>query len=372
MTDHPTWGRGRDPRTLGVMDAAFVGAVSARCAEVVREPLDDLPDLPGLADFLAPAQELTAGGKRGRARLCAAGWRAVGGAELAEPLIGAGCALELFQAAALVHDDVIDDAATRRGRPASHVRFAALVAGGAPDPARFGANAAILLGDLLLVLAQREMRRAADLVPDHRSAALRIWEVMTAEVAVGQYLDVRASTGELLEEPLETALDRSLTVIRHKSARYSVEHPLVLGAALAGGSPGLLASLSRVGEPLGEAFQLRDDDLGVFGDPAVTGKPAGDDLREGKRTPIVHLGLALAAPEDTAFLRARLGDPTLSAADVDRIRAILIGSGARERHESLIADRHRRATEAIDAAPLDAETRSALHALAGALTRRTA
>ena len=151
-----------------------------------------------------------------------------------------------------------------------------------------------------------------------------------------------------------------------------MEHPLVLGAALAGGSPGLLASLSRVGEPLGEAFQLRDDDLGVFGDPAVTGKPAGDDLREGKRTPIVHLGLALAAPEDTAFLRARLGDPTLSAADVDRIRAILIGSGARERHESLIADRHRRATEAIAAAPLDAETRSALHALAGALTRRTA
>lgn len=351
---------------------AYVAAVSARCAEVVLEPLGDLPPLDGLEDFLAPAQELLRGGKRGRARLCAAGWRAVGGAATAEAIVRAGSALELFQAAALVHDDVIDDAATRRGQPSSHVRFTALHPGGPTDPVRFGVSGAILLGDLLLVLAQREMRRAADLVPSHGSSALRIWELMTAEVAVGQYLDVRASTRELVDESLEGALERSLTVIRHKSARYSVEHPLVLGAALGGGTADVLAALGRVGAPLGEAFQLRDDDLGVFGDPSVTGKPAGDDLREGKRTPIVHLGLALASPEDAAFLRESLGDAGLGPDAVDRIRAILIASGARDRHEALIAERHRSAVEAIAVAPLDEGSRAELVVLADALTRRTA
>lgn len=351
------------------MDARLIDAVSARCAAVVREPLAELDLGNELRDFLTPAWDLTAGGKRGRARLCAAGWHAVGGPDLAAPIVHAGSALELFQAAALVHDDVIDDAATRRGLPASHVQFANLLPRG-PMAARFGVNAAILLGDLLLMLAQREIRRAADLVRD-ATEAIRIWELMTAEVAVGQYLDVWASM-QSLEEPLEDALARALTVIRHKSGRYSVEHPLVLGAALGGGSPEVLAALSEIGAPLGEAFQLRDDDLGVFGDPSVTGKPAGDDLREGKRTPIVLLGLALADPHDAAFLRTCLGDPVLGAAAVARIRSILIDSGARDRHEELIESRYRRASKAISAAPLSPEVQAELLGLADAMTRRSA
>ncbi|NCD19549.1 MAG: polyprenyl synthetase family protein [Actinobacteria bacterium] len=355
------------------MDAGYVEAVSVRCAEVVREPLADLPDLGiELRDFLAPAWDLTAGGKRGRARLCAAGWRAVGATGPHDPVVGAGCALELFQAAALVHDDIIDDAATRRGLPASHVRFASLHPGGPTDPVRFGANAAILLGDLLLVLAGREMRRAAGLVPAHAAGALEIWELMTAEVAVGQYLDIWASTRPLIEESLGVALERALTVVRHKSARYSVEHPLVLGAALGGGSPEELAALRRIGTPLGEAFQLRDDELGVFGDPGVTGKPAGDDLREGKRTPLIIVGLALAAPADAGFIRGRLGDPRLDDHEVDRIRRILVASGALDRHEDLIAERVLATSAAIDAAPLDEAVRTELRALADTLTRRRA
>ncbi|MGM0385337.1 MAG: polyprenyl synthetase family protein [Actinomycetota bacterium] len=355
------------------MDAAYVEAVSARCAQVVREPLTDLPDLGSeLTDFLSPAWDLIAGGKRGRARLCAAGWRAVGASGSPDPVVGAGCALELFQAAALVHDDVIDGAATRRGLPASHVRFATIHPGGPTDPDRFGANAAILLGDLLLVLAQREMRRAAGLVPDCATPALEIWELMTAEVAVGQYLDIWASTRPLVEEPLERALERALTVARHKSARYSVEHPLVLGAALGGGEPEVLAALGRIGTPLGEAFQLRDDELGVFGDPSVTGKPAGDDLREGKRTPLAILGMALATSVDADFIRRNLGNAHLDPDGVDRIRGTIVTSGARDRHEDLIAERVRLASAAIDAAPLTDGARTELRSLADTLTRRRA
>ena len=354
----------------GLLD--FVEAVSARCTAVLREPVTDLPDLgEALEQLLVPAAILLGGGKRIRAQLCAVGWKAAGGEVSDTAVVRAGSALELFQAAALVHDDVIDDADTRRGQPAIHILFAGLHPGaaGVGDAATFGMHAAILLGDLILVLAHREMRRAGEIAPGGRAAA-RIWDLMTAEVAVGQYLDVRASVQPLVRERLESALAGALLVVRHKSARYSVQHPLVLGAALAGGDPTLLSALGRIGLPLGEAFQLRDDELGVFGDPRRTGKPAGDDILEGKRTPLVLLGLEMCPPDDSAFLRASLGNRSLGVDAIARIRTVLRTSGAVERHEALIAERYDEAMAALEGAPLTAGIREHLRAMAVALTRR--
>lgn len=351
----------------GLLDLAR--AVAGRCTVVLQEPEADLPGLgQDLRTFLEPARSLLEGGKRMRAQLCAVGWQAAGGAPDAPAIIHAGCALELFQAAALVHDDVIDDAGTRRGRPASHVRFAALHPAGGDAAAAFGTHAAILLGDLLLVLAHREWRRASTGAPD--AAADEIWDLMTAEVAIGQYLDVHASI--LPIEHGDRALARALHVVRHKSARYSVEHPLVLGAALGGADPEMRAALARVGLPLGEAFQLRDDDLGIFGDPARTGKPAGDDLLEGKRTPLILYGLQMCEPGDAALIRNSLGTRPLEDAVVQRIRAALVGSGAVERHERLIATKHDEALRAIAAPAVPAHVAGILRDLAAALTLRDA
>lgn len=354
------------------MVPSFIEAVSARVLAVLGEPREYLPDLSDdLTVFLAPALDLLSSGKRTRARLCFEGWRCAGGSPGHEAVVLAGSALELFQAAALVHDDIIDDADMRRGMPSAHVRFAEMHRQGADAPAaRFGASAAILLGDLLLVLAQAEIGRATRALSTPRTEA--IWNQMTGEVAVGQYLDVRASLLPLPDDSLESALAGAMRVVRHKSARYSVEHPLVLGAALGGADEDVLRALGAFGAPLGEAFQLRDDELGVFGDPGVTGKPAGDDLLEGKRTPLILIGLQMAGATDREFIRAHLGDRALGESAVERIRSILVGSGAVERHEHLIRELRERALAALAAAPVDEEARTRLEGLADSLTRRRA
>jgi len=349
----------------------FVTAVSERCALVVEEPISDLPDVaPALETFLEPARVLLRGGKRMRAQLLALGWSAAGGPPGAAA-VHAGAALELFQAAALVHDDIIDNADTRRGHPSTHIHFARRSPGdpAAHASAAYGTHAAILLGDLLLVLSHREMRRATAHAPDP-VVVDEIWDRMTAEVAVGQYLDVRGGIEGCGGDGSVAAMDRSLQVIRHKSARYSVEHPLVLGGALAGASPALRDALTAIGLPLGEAFQLRDDDLGVFGDPARTGKPAGDDLIEGKCTPLVILGLEMSTPDDAAFLRQSLGDRSLGPEAIERIRGFLRASGAVSRHEELIEGRRAEALTAIDTAPIPEDIRTSLRRVADTLTRR--
>lgn len=353
--------------------APYVEAVTARVLSVLKEPSRDLPELDAeLPTFLAPARDLLAGGKRTRARLALEGWRSAGGAVTHEAAVIAGSALELFQAAALVHDDIIDAADTRRGMPAAHVRFAAAHTQfdgvGAAD--HFGQSAALLLGDLLLVLAQAEMSRAVRLAD--APGAEEVWRLMTAEVAIGQYLDVRASHLPLSAGSLPAALDAALRVVRHKSARYSVEHPLAFGAALARADERLMAALRAFGTPLGEAFQLRDDDLGIFGDPAVTGKPAGDDLLEGKRTPLILLGMEMAAPADREALRGHLGDRSAGSAGVQLVREILLRSGAVERHEGMIAQLRARSLAVLAGAPLAPEARGRLAELADALTRRHA
>ena len=345
----------------------FVDAVAAGCASALDAFTATYSDQGQVAaEFTSPARQLLAGGKRARPRLADAAWRAFGGAPLDEAIVRAGTSLELFQAAALVHDDVVDAAQTRRGMPAAHRQFAAQHA--ARDwrgPATsYGDAGALLLGDLLLALSQREIEQSARRAPGGE-AAREIYQEMTSEVAFGQFLDIRGAAAA--QEPDVAA---ALAVVRHKSARYSVEHPLTLGAALAGASAGARAALAAFGLPLGEAFQLRDDELGVFGDPQVTGKPAGDDLAEGKRTVLVLLGLQLAPAGEAAFLRDSLGDRQLPAAAVERIRHILTASGAHQRHEELIAQRYRQALDALDAVPVDVAARGELADIAAALVAR--
>jgi len=227
---------------------------------------------------------------------------------------------------------------------------------------QYGAAAAILLGDLLLGWAD-DMLRHCGFEPDHVAAGLTLFEQCRTEVIAGQFLDVSVQARGRAD--VETAM----TVLRFKSAKYSIERPLHIGAALAGASDAQIAQLSRFGLPLGEAFQLRDDLLGVFGDPATTGKPAGDDLVEGKRTVLVALALDAAPQADAQRLDAALGTP-LDEADVDDLRGIIDRSGAREQVESVIGELADRAVASLRSADIDADARGVLTELAAAATQR--
>jgi geranylgeranyl diphosphate synthase type I len=315
-----------------------------------------------LAVFTEALTDLLAGGKRLRPAFCYWGWRAAGGAD-DEAAVRAATSLELLQACALVHDDVMDGSDTRRGKPAVHRRFAALHRGnewlgGAED---FGVGAAILMGDLCLSWAD-ELLMASGLPVDALMRAKPLYDEMRTELMAGQYLD-------LLEQARGGgSIERAARVIRFKSAKYTIERPLHLGVALAGGSAELMDVFSAYGLPLGEAFQLRDDVLGVFGDPAETGKPAGDDLREGKRTILVVMAMEAASPAQASELRRNLGDPGLGADGVESLRAIIRETGALDAVEARIASL---TAEAVDAlVSLDPGPRAVLEGLAVAATAR--
>lgn len=338
-----------------------------------RELAEHVPDVDPL---LTEMRTAVRGGKRMRAALCHASYRAHVGGPTSTPsdaVVAVGAALELFQAAALVHDDVMDASDTRRGRPAAHRSFAATHAssGWTGDGDAFGTSGAILLGDLLLVASERQMSAAvAGLDAGTAARARAVFDRMRTEVTVGQYLDVLAQHRPWGEDP-QVDETRARHVVRAKSARYSVEHPITLGAVLAGADDEALARCRRVGLPLGEAFQLRDDLLGVFGDPAVTGKPAGDDLREGKRTVLVARTLGAAEPDDARLVRESLGRP-LGEPEVTAVRAAIVRSGAVEAVEALIAELVEPALAELTAAPLAEPGRGELVALARRLVDRAA
>jgi geranylgeranyl diphosphate synthase type I len=324
----------------------------------VAELINDIsPQTHPLTEELAG---LLDGGKRLRAAFCYWSWRAHGGESAgpgADSVIDVMAALELFQAAALFHDDVIDDSDVRRGRPTAHRSFAAQARElGAPAPDPFGVAAAILLGDLTLLLAQRRVRQRsryprARQPSDGYPGRLRAY---ANEVMAGQYLDILGQVADWTHDPL-LAEQHALSVVRAKSARYSVEHPLAMGALLAGADPTAVTRIRAYGLPVGVAFQLRDDFLGVFGDPAVTGKPAGDDLREGKRTVLITRTYQLAETGDRTFIRDRLGAPDLSSAEIDRFRSIITSSGASDQVEALIAQHTATGLAALTEAPPLAE-----------------
>ncbi|MFD1832276.1 polyprenyl synthetase family protein [Streptomyces desertarenae] len=308
---------------------------------------------------------LAAGGKRLRPVLCCCGWQAAGGGDLT-PVVPAAASLELFHTFALIHDDVMDRSPTRRGRPTVHRTLATRVSGrpGCLDAERFGDNGAILLGDLAMVWSD-ELLHAGGPTSVQLAAARPVLNAMRSEVVYGQYLDLLAGTD------LGSGLEAALTVVRYKTAKYTVERPLQLGAALAGGDGRVLEACSAYGVPLGEAFQLRDDVLGVFGDPAVTGKSRLDDLREGKHTPLLAIALRRADRTQTRTLRTLVGDPGLDEEGAARIRDILRATGALDTVEHMIDERHRQAVGSLRRSPFPVSVQAALHRLATAATART-
>jgi len=343
--------RARVHKTL----AAFLAGKRDRLTRVDRalvpviEAIDDL---------------VLGGGKRLRPAFAYWGYRAAGGADRDE-VVATVCALEFVQASALIHDDVMDDSDTRRGGPAAHRRFGLIhhEAHWLGNPAAFGTAAAILLGDLCLVWSD-ELLHGAGLDPVTLARARPVFDEMRTEVTVGQYLDLHTQvTGD-------TSTQRASLVARYKSAKYTVERPLLLGAAIAGAPPEVAAAYSAYGLPLGEAFQLRDDVLGVFGDPGVTGKPARDGLREGKRTYLVAAALEAAGDAAGQALRDGLGDPDLDADGVDRLREIITATGALARTEQRIAALTATAIEALKGVDLAPEGAAVLEQLAAAATRR--
>ena len=312
------------------------------------------------------------GGKRLRPAFAYWGYRAVTpGPEdrVDDEALRLFSALELLHACALVHDDVIDGSATRRGMPTAHVQFADLHRGrgwrGSAD--QFGLSAAILLGDLSLVWAD-DIVAAADLPDDGRQRVQRVWSDIRTEVLGGQYLDIVA------ESSGEYSIATAMNVNTYKTASYTVTRPLQLGAAAAADRPDVQALFGGLGTDLGVAFQLRDDVLGVFGDPAVTGKPSGDDLRAGKRTVLLAEAVDRADRDDPAgaeLLRSSVGTD-LSEAKVRQLCSVIESVGALAAVEEHISMLTRRVLEELQRAPINAPARAGLTELAGLAANRSA
>ena len=335
---------------------------AVRAAAVgLAEELTAIDD--GLASMATMLTDAADGGKRLRGALVRWAYTAHGGAD-PDDVNGAAVAVELVHLSALVHDDVIDRSDLRRGRPSVHARAAADHPSPASAAAReHGRAVAVLLGDALLAAAARPLRTSR-VAAGALDAAHEAFVRLQVEVMAGQYLDVDAAS----RRSVGTA--RALTIATLKSGRYSVARPLELGALLAGVAPGATGSLLAVGDALGVAFQLRDDLLGVFGDPDVTGKPAGADLVEGKRTLLVAETLArLVGAERTAF-DAGLGSEGLDASDVARLVRTIEGCGARAALEGRIDAVAAQARDGIEELPIGPSARAELRELAGWMTTR--
>jgi geranylgeranyl diphosphate synthase type I len=386
----------------------LIHAVEGTLADFLATEIASLERVdPALGSFARTTRDLVlAGGKRLRPTFAYWGWRGVAGPHApVAPVLPALASLELMHTFALVHDDVMDASATRRGRPTAHRIFAAqhLTAGRLGHADHFGSAAAVLVGDLCLVWADQLLARTA--IPTSTLYRVRAcYDRMRVEAIAGQYLDM---LGEA--EPGAWSVERALLVARHKTASYTVQRPLQFGAALAGPRNGTDKpharandAYSRYGKAVGEAFQLRDDLLGVYGDPAVTGKPAGDDLRTGKPTVLLMLARRLATP----LLRAELDRGPAGAAtpaggsganfpapsprharpqdaavpdtgrsgqpEVERIAQLILETGAVARVEELIDQRVAEAVAALTDAPIHDDSRRALTDLAAASTRRPA
>jgi geranylgeranyl diphosphate synthase type I len=343
-------------------------------------------DLRPVADSIAG---LLAGGKRLRPAFCYWGWRGASGPDCPE-IINAAAALELLHAGALIHDDLMDASDTRRGQPSLHRQFEARHAGRGwhGSAGAFGTGVAILLGDLLICWTD-EMFHASGLPGDALRRGRPVLDRMRTEVFAGQYLDLLGQAAG------DETVAGALRVVEFKTAKYTIERPLHLGAALAGAGPdlagpggpdpggalagdggtadgdgSLAAAYTAYGLPLGIAFQLRDDILGVFGDPAQTGKPAGDDVREGKRTVLLAIARSRATAGQAQVIDRYLGDPLLDEAGTAEIRAAITGTGAVAECERMIGRHVSEAIAALDSAPMTGEAREALAELAVAATAR--
>lgn len=337
-------------------------------AERRMDVLDVAPCSVPLADALMAF--VLRGGARMRARCVWWGWLAGGGPDAGEAArfpIGLAVALELLQASALVHDDVMDGSRTRRGGPALHVHFrtAHRHAGWVGDATAYGAAQAVLAGDLALVWAE-DVFRSVPLDPSARRRAEHVWRVMRSEMVAGQHLDLQ------LQAEGSDCPEAALHAAELKSALYSVARPLELGAVAAGATDEAAGVLHEFGRRIGLAFQLRDDLLGVYGDPAQTGKPSGDDIRSGKRTYLTAMATQLARVSGSLHaeerIRATLGDPLASGAALDAFRELLRRLGAVRAVEDRIADLVEDAVAMLARAALPADSVLALQRLARRIT----
>ncbi|MFM6939911.1 MAG: polyprenyl synthetase family protein [Rhodoluna sp.] len=368
---------------------------SATLLQLIQENLDEFcvarrsdfsaisPDLIPVVDY---TQSLLAGGKRFRALFSYWSWvGAIATAPLkqselerqrsAAAIVGITSALEMFHAAALVHDDLLDQSDTRRGAPAVHKRFEKLHtdSGWAGSAERFGVAGSVLVGDLMLGWSSEIFGNAllAAPTPTIEAACRNEFSKMRVEVMAGQYLDVLEENSASTRS-VEEAFGRANRVMLYKTAKYSIEAPLLIGAAFAGAEPGLLRGLSAFGIPLGMAFQLRDDILGVFGDPSVTGKPAGDDLREGKRTVLIALTLQNLAPSIRRIFEELLTSRELEAEQIQFMQQSIRESGALEKTERMMTELGDESLNALESLDIDPMAKEQLKGLALKVINREA
>jgi len=330
-------------------EAAYLNSISTELS-----PVSD-----SLTSFLLDS------GKRLRPLFAYAGFLASGGS-LDKPVIRAMASLELLQACALIHDDLMDGSDTRRGKPSIHRHFESKhvqddLDGFAPH---YGLSAAVLLGDLALVWSD-QMLNSAGLTTEQLAQLLPYYNEMRVELMAGQFLDIHEQTQK------STSVDRSMKIARYKSGKYTIERPLHLGAAMASAPAEIFSALSAYGLPLGEAFQLRDDLLGVFGDPSVTGKPAGDDLREGKRTVLIAMTNDRQSESQREIARKHFGKPDLDAEGVSLLREIIESTGARAELEATIERLTDQALTAAQAAVFTEDGNAMLVELANIATKRS-
>ncbi len=340
-------------RTVLTRVAEFV---ANRCAaELDAAGVEAAGDI--LMDFLT-------GGKCLRSTFMYLGWLC--GAPDSDEALCASASLELLHAFALLQDDVMDDSPSRRGRPAAHVQFSDWhrKRGLSGSPRRFGDSAAILLGDLCLIWAEQMLRESG---VEHRrlQQALPRYDAMRTELALGQFADL---AGDVRDLPSMAVV---LEVARRKSGNYTVRRPLEIGAAMSGCSDRTLSGLGSYGTAVGEAFQLRDDLLGVFGSEAVTGKPSGRDLVERKATSVVIAAHQLADAPTRRQLTDLMNSGELDDTAIDRWRTLIVTTGAVQWIEDMISDRVASARDALDDLPLDDSVRTALAAMAAICTERT-
>ncbi|MET9699867.1 polyprenyl synthetase family protein [Streptomyces sp. NPDC006529] len=328
---------------------------------LVRLADEEEAALLGLHVELSPLSEQLrrslARGKRIRAAFLYWGWRAAGQPDC-EGVIRAAAAMELVHAAACTHDDIIDDSRMRHGQLTAHAAFAA--------SGQRSTALAMILGDLLMGYAGHVFA-SCGLPGAYLARTGPLWSALLRETMAGEFLEVLRTDAP--ERPLQVA--ESLEVARYKTAKYTVERPLHLGATLGGGPRALMEAFTAYGLPLGEAFQLRDDLLGTFGDPAETGKSNLDDLRDGKPTALLALTAAAADEDDLRLLAKLVGNPDLGEEEAAAVRELMERCGALRQVESMIGERIARAAGALDTVPMPAEARSALRGLAETAARRT-
>ncbi|QGU01706.1 (2E,6E)-farnesyl diphosphate synthase [Corynebacterium kalinowskii] len=349
----------------------FPAAVSSCLEEFFNSKRDMVMEIDPIVSQAVTLLEdmVLGGGKRMRPMFAWTGYWGAKGHEAENPnaVLRAVSALEFIQACALIHDDIIDASDTRRGSPTVHRRVEALHGTNdwKGDAADFGTGVAILIGDLALSWAE-EMLQTSGLSCEALARVREPWSAMKTEVIAGQILDISVeSSGN--EDP-----DIAEKVNRFKTAAYTIERPLHIGAALADAPAPLIDAYRAFGHDIGIAFQLRDDLLGVFGDPSVTGKPAGDDLREGKRTVLFAEALKAADatdPAQAAALRAGIG-ATADPKELAELAGIIRELGAEDVVEKRIAELTTSGLAHLDAADMPDKLRTSLHELAIRATKR--